>query len=1189
MGSAFPTPLRFPSPPRETMPLPSAASARRALLIGINDYPFIKKLTGCVNDVRLMQAILQENFGFPAENVTVLLDAEAHRDGILAAFDALIAATGKDDIVVIHYAGHGSQMTDLEGDEPTGLDSTIMSYDSEGWQGKNRDITDDEIGLKLEALGERTSYITLIFDSCHSGTITRDALGAEGRSVQPDLRPAAELGRKPVAGVGPSRTAKGGPSGWMPMTEKYVLISGCRDEEISFEYNPPEAGGTVAHGALTYFFSQQLRQATPGTTYRDIFERAASMVNAVHSAQHPQMEGKADREIFGIREFVPQRFIRVTERSDDTVTLSAGAAQGATVGSVYAIHPQGTKEIAGSTPLGEVEITEVGVISAKARITSESTSGVITADARAFESRHAYGDFRLAVALNAGSEAAALRALLDASTLLKVVSVDAPASITVQLLPARDRVTATDAVARAGTLSSPMWAATGESGDLVMALKEMGDEETVRDNLETIARYRQALALENPDTASVLRGKFTLDLLKLGPDGKWLTAEPEVAGGQIVYTEGDAIGFKVSSTHDEAVFLALVDFGLTGSVTPLRPPPGSPAAQEKLGPGNHYSIGPELKQPPTVGWAAGFPFIDNVDHTREAEAIETVKLFVTQQRADFSVLQQAGVRAVESTPRSPLSNLLQRTFQGQVTRDIVMAPAAEVVADDWTTVSRSFVVRRRTTAKLRDDGSALSIGNATLATKGLSGTVSTYFGTKGRDEASKQVSSSLVDALADSGIEVKQTLSITAAAETGPPSRSVGDRDALELRLSEPGEGFGQMVMSANELGVVSWHFAPPEVRAASRGVVETAPVRRSYLIPREVPPAAAEGPASRGIIGVLGTKFLKEMVFPLIDPVIGEISATFVNRMEKRRWPYRVRPFDPANYTSDTAAPLDGAGWSRLSSGRALLLVHGTFSRAHLAFGALPKEYLEKLHQQYGGRVFAFDHFTLSHDPHENVRRLLAEIPDGTSLDVDILCHSRGGLVSRILSEKQGELSMGSRKLRVGKVVFVGAPNAGTGLADPSHVGDVIDVFTNLLNFVPSLGVTDVMTMLIGVVKQAAVGAVGGLDGLASMRPDGEFAKWINAGARSGDTRYYALASNVTPADPGLQHFVMSRGLNKLLKGTNDFVVPTQGVFAENGSGFFPIADKLVLEGDEAVSHTKYFADATARAKILEWLGSSA
>lgn len=1165
-----------------------AGTARRALLIGIDAYPKIRQLSGCVNDVRLMRTILQDNFGFAPDTITVLENGEATRAAILAAFDALIAATGRDDIVVIHFAGHGSQMTDLEGDEPSGLDSTIMPFDTEGWQGDNRDITDDEIGLMLDALGARTSYITLIFDSCHSGTITRDAVGANGRSVQADTRPASELKRQPVAGVARATTRSAGPSGWMPMTEKYVLISGCRDEETSFEYQPPEGEGKVSHGALTYFLSQQLRQATPGTTYRDIFERAAARVNAVNNAQHPQMEGKADREIFGVREVTPTKFLRVTARDGGTVTLSAGAAQGVTTGSVYAIHPQGTKDPASSFAQGEAEVTEVGVVSSQARITSEASAGTITPDARAFETRHAFGDFRLGITVldTPGAEAAMLRALLDGSTLLKVLSGGEPGAVTVRLLPAREQVVQTDPVPRAGALRAPMWASFGETGDLLMPLKALGDEKTIRENLETLARFRQALALENPDPDSKLRGKFTLDLLKQDAQGKWVVAEPETAGGQIVYTEGDAIGFQVSSQHDSPVYTALVDFEVTGAVTPLRPPRRAPAAQEKLGAGITYKIGPELKQAPRVTWDAGFPFIDSIDHSREAEAIETVKLFITEQPADFSVLEQKGVRGDSAGKPTPLGNLLQRAFQGSPTRGIEMAPAAE---EDWTTVARSFVVRRRTSAPLREDGAELVIGGATLATKGLSGTVSTYFGKKGREEAELLVGSPLTAALAGAGIDVRQTVAIAGAKETGAPTRSAGVQPAFELKLSHPGEGFGQMVMSADELGVVSWHFAPPAAAAGTRGGAGSPSATRTYVIPRGVPAEQAGGAATRGIVTAIGTKLLKEMVFPLIDPIIGEISATFVNRLEQHRWPYRIRAFGPGDFTTDTAAPLDGEGWSRLAGGRALLMVHGTFSRSHLAFGHLPAPYMEELHRRYGGRVFAFDHFTLSHDPRENVRRLLAVVPEAASLDLDIICHSRGGLVSRMLSEKQSEFSLGSRKLRVGKVVFVGAPNAGTSLADPANLNNVLDVFTNLLNFLPDNGVTDVMTMIVSVLKQVATGAMAGLEGLQSMRPDGEFAKWMNAGARVGDTKYFALAANVTPKDPGLKHFVLSRGLNLLIKGDNDLVVPTRGVFAENGSGFFPIEEKLVLEGDEAVSHTKYFENAAVQGKILEWLGSGA
>src|SRR5262249_55439551 len=182
-----------------------------------------------------------------------------------------------------------------------------------------------------------------------------------------------------------------------------------------------------------------------------------------------------------------------------------------------------------------------------------------------------------------------------------------------------------------------------------------------------------------------------------------------------------------------------------------------------------------------------------------------------------------------------------------------------------------------------------------------------------------------------------------------------------------------------------------------------------------------------------------------------------------------------------------------------------------------LPKEFVEALHRAYNGRVFAFDHHTLSHDPKQNVNWLLEQMPDGTALDLDIVCHSRGGLVSRLLAEKQSELVLGGRTIRVGKIVFVGSPNGGTILADASHMGDLIDTYTNLLNFLPDNGVTEVLDGVITVAKQLAVGAAKGLPGLQSMRPGGDFAKWLNAGPR-GDTRYFALASNFTPSEPGLR-----------------------------------------------------------------------
>ncbi len=1074
-------------------------------------------------------------------------------------------------------------MTDREGDEPSGFDSTITPFDSARAPGDNRDITDDEIHLKLEALGAKTSYTTLVFDACHSGTITRDVFGGKARAVEADRRPVSELPPSPIAAGRRPAARSAGPSGWMPLTGKYVLIAGCRDEERSYEYRPAEGGGKVAHGALSYFLCQQLNQATPGASYRDVFERASALVSAQNDVQHPQMEGQADREVFGVADLTPATFVRIVERAGSAVALGAGLAHGLTVGSRYEVFRQGTKDPRGATPLGEIEIAAVQAVSAEARITREASDGAIDLDARAFETTHAFGDFAMAVQAAPpppGLEGAfaALRGGLDKSRLVKAVIDEEAAAARVYLLAARTEIGPSTPVPQAGPLDAPRWATVSATGDLLMPLKPVGDEATVVENLETISKYRQALAIENPDPQSALRGRFSLDLLRREAGGAWSVATPETDSGQIVYDEGDAIAFRVSSRHDVPAFISLIDFGLTGSVAQVFPARG---AQEALAPGATFEIGTG-RRASTLTWPAGFPFVDSADHLREAEAVETVKLFVTEQPTEFSALEQKGVRSAGASPaRSLLAALLQGAFSGTPTRDVTTAPIGD---EEWTTVSRSFVVRRRTSSSLAADGKPVAIGTATLSSPGLSGTVQAGLGKKGREQSAQMVTDALHRALDLSGIETRQTLAIAGAEERGPVSRSVGDQTALELRLPDPGPGYGQMVMSADELGVVSWCFAPPAAaRPATRGLGR-GPADRTYAIPRGVPTESAP-PGSRGIVGLLGKKFLKELVFPLIDPAIGEVTETFVNRLEQKRWPYRIRVFTPDDYASDEAATIDADGWSRLAAGRALLMVHGTFSRAHLAFAQLPKDYVRALHTQYDGRIFAFDHLTLSHDPKENLRWLVSQLPDDVDLTLDIVCHSRGGLVSRLLSEKQAELSLGARRLRVGKVVFVGSPSAGTALADPEHVGKVLDVFTNLMNFLPDNGITEVMTMVVEVAKQLAVGALGGLDGLQSMRPGGDFAKWLNAGARAGDTKYFAVASNVTSSDPGLRHFALSLGLNRVLQGANDFVVPTDGVFAANGSGFFPIEDRLVLEGADAAAHTKYFEDARVRGRILEWL----
>lgn len=470
-------------------------------------------------------------------------------------------------------------------------------------------------------------------------------------------------------------------------------------------------------------------------------------------------------------------------------------------------------------------------------------------------------------------------------------------------------------------------------------------------------------------------------------------------------------------------------------------------------------------------------------------------------------------------------------------------------------------------------GGPVRVGSVTLRTPNLVGEANVRPPVTERTRGAEFAGDDLETALRNAGVASQQAIELSARSEAAVEETTRSPSEpAIEVEVADPGPNQGQIVLYRNESGVRTWHLS----KSTRRGDKRTYLVRRYAAAPRES--------GTRGPVAAIGKAILEVLVFPLIDPVIGRIADDFVERWEKKNRPYRIRAFTPANYRDSEASPLKAGDWDTLSKGRALLMVHGTFSRTDAAFGDLPSEFVENIFQMYGGRVFSFDHPTLSVDPKQNAEWFVRALPEDTSLELDIVCHSRGGLVSRVLAEKQSQLPIASRNLAVRKVIFVATPNAGTLLADTRHVGDFIDTYTNLLTFFPSTGVTDVFEAIITVLKQVAVATVKGLSGLQSMLPNGDFLHGVNSG-RKDEKSYFALASNFEPADPGLKAFAEDRLMDAIFKAENDLVVPTAGVYEKNGSDFFPITEKHVFAADASVAHTGFFANASARERILDWL----
>jgi hypothetical protein len=427
---------------------------------------------------------------------------------------------------------------------------------------------------------------------------------------------------------------------------------------------------------------------------------------------------------------------------------------------------------------------------------------------------------------------------------------------------------------------------------------------------------------------------------------------------------------------------------------------------------------------------------------------------------------------------------------------------------------------------------------------------------------------------------------------TGTETRDRSGNEVMIFDTPDFGPELGQVVISVDEDGAIRWNFPllpdgeiePPTVRGAGG--------TKQYLIPADSPPTPpATQAANRSLFGIIGKKLLKVIVYPITDIPIGKAASEIAEHWESRNRAYGLRDFTPANFTTPSGKPLDASDLNALSKNRALLFVHGTFSTAHGAFGEIPSELMGALHQRYEGRVFAFNHYSLAHDPVKNADWLVTELQRlalATRLTVDIICHSRGGLVARTLAHGCGTFAQD--RVSVDRVVFVASPNNGTLLAHPDHVVKMIDRLTSATNLLPPSGASDLVDGLLIAVKIIGHGALKGLEGLQSMKPGGGFINTLNKSGKPG-APYFAVAANYDPSTPGLRGLVKA-GLNNVLDrvfedAANDLVVPELGVYDTNGSPAFPIDETRVLRipATAARWHSKLFGDPEVAQSIGTWL----
>jgi len=148
------------------------AGKKRALLIGNNDYPLpIPQLETPIHDIRKIADLLKTRFGYEVQALT-----NASKADIATALRQMAREVGKNDSVLVMYAGHGYLMEDSNMGFWIPIDASVKT--AANW------ISNTDITRFLQAIPAR--QMILISDSCFSGTLTKEQQIKSGAGLSRD-------------------------------------------------------------------------------------------------------------------------------------------------------------------------------------------------------------------------------------------------------------------------------------------------------------------------------------------------------------------------------------------------------------------------------------------------------------------------------------------------------------------------------------------------------------------------------------------------------------------------------------------------------------------------------------------------------------------------------------------------------------------------------------------------------------------------------------------------------------------------------------------------------------------------------------------------------------------------------------------------------------------------------------------
>lgn len=234
-----------------------------AVVVGISKYKDVSlKLEYADKDAELFAGFLKSPSGgsIPPDQIRLLTNEKASRQNVLDAIEKFSVMATKNDVFILYYAGHGTNVT-------FNNNFFLMTYDTDAQRVSSTATPASQINASLTGSAAKMKF--WITDACNAGRINEPGTRAVKKAPS-----GADMYLKKIA------ESYGG----------YVYISSTQSQEVSVEH--ARFGG--GHGAFSYFLVEGLRGKADEDkdgiiTVNEAFDYVRSKVIKYTTNQHPNL------------------------------------------------------------------------------------------------------------------------------------------------------------------------------------------------------------------------------------------------------------------------------------------------------------------------------------------------------------------------------------------------------------------------------------------------------------------------------------------------------------------------------------------------------------------------------------------------------------------------------------------------------------------------------------------------------------------------------------------------------------------------------------------------------------------------------------------------------------------------------------------------------------------------------------